>query len=436
LAATVIGLSLFSPSARSEDLVASALKFFLGTDSNTLSFDLDKSRPQPVTSEFKAMVVNFLPKEGRLTKLNELRRRKLDSLGAVLRLHQRESVYDFAVFESAPKPFAFIGLHQRAVFLISDAALDLLGADELKASLVHEIGHEYVWAEYLEAMKRNDDRRLKELELICDGVAILTLRRVGLGPAPMLTAAERITNFNLLSTGPSANAHRYPSADERRRFARAIVAWADSQEAFRPVVVAGMKAGHRRAERRVEQKVTVYVENDASVPSPLVSRARTIASEMFAGIGVQIDWRAGVPAEPQRLREKAIVVRLTLETPTGFRPTVGAFTIPTEGVHITVLYNRLAWSLAKPGLAPALLAHVLVHEITHILEGVGRHSETGVMQANWTSRDYYEMQTKNLPFTPEDIELINRGLNQWNAYSTIPVRAKAVPISTPAKDEN
>jgi len=63
-------------------------------------------------------------------------------------------------------------------------------------------------------------------------------------------------------------------------------------------------------------------------------------------------------------------------------------------------------------LAPALLAHVLVHEITHILEGVARHSETGIMKANWTLRDYYDMQTKTLQFASEDVELIHRGLAQ------------------------
>ncbi len=230
LAAAVIGLSLFSTSTRAEDLIDAALKFFLANDSNTAGFDLDKSRPQPVTSDYKAMVLNSLPKEGRLTKLNELRQRKLDSLGAVLRLHQRQSVYDFAVFESAPKPFAFIGLHQRAVLLISDAALDLLDAEELQASVAHEIGHEYVWAEYRDATQRHDNLRLKELELICDGVAILTLRRVGLDPALLPTAAEKITNFNLLSTGPAWNAERYPSAGERRRFAQAVVNWADSHQ--------------------------------------------------------------------------------------------------------------------------------------------------------------------------------------------------------------
>ena len=148
----------------------------------------------------------------------------------------------------------------------------------------------------------------------------------------------------------------------------------------------------------------MYLVNDASVPSPVLSRARTLASEMFAGVGVRIQWRAGQRAESQLLQEEAIAVRLTLNTPDEFKTSVGAYTTPGEGVHITVLYKHLAWSLAKPGLAPALLAHVLVHEITHVLERIARHSETGIMKANWTSDDYYDMQTKMLPFASEDVD--------------------------------
>jgi len=161
-----------------------------------------------------------------------------------------------------------------------------------------------------------------------------------------------------------------------------------------------------------KERVTVYVENDANVPSPVLSRARTLAAEMFGGVGVRIEWRAGQRPDSQLLQERAIAVRLTLDTPDKFKSSVGAYAVPSEGVHVTVLYQHLAWSLAKPSLAPALLAHVLVHEIAHILEGIARHSVTGVMKANWTSSDYYEMQTKALPFTSEDIELIHSGLAQ------------------------
>lgn len=62
--------------------------------------------------------------------------------------------------------------------------------------------------------------------------------------------------------------------------------------------------------------------------------------------------------------------------------------------------------------APAVivLAHVLVHEITHILEGIDRHSESGVMKAQWTVEDYRAMADKPLPFAAIDVDLIQRGL--------------------------
>jgi hypothetical protein len=228
LAAATVGLLLFSHCAHSENLVDSALRSFLGNDSNTVGFDLDKSRPQPVSAEVKVLVLVALPKEGRIQKFQDPLRRKLDSLEGVLRRQQRQSVYEVHVFKTEPQAFAFIGLHERAVLLISDAALMLLNAEELQASVAHEIGHEYIWTEYREANARHDTRRLKELELFFDGLAILTLRRAGLGAAPLLTATEKIAMFNRLTTGPAGNAERYPSADERRRFAQAVLTWAGS----------------------------------------------------------------------------------------------------------------------------------------------------------------------------------------------------------------
>ena len=224
LATAILTTLLCSANSHSQNLVDSALRFFVGNDSSTAGFDLDKSRPQSVPPDFRARVLGALPKEGRITKLKEPQRQKLDSLGIVLRLHQRQPIYEFAIYESAPKPFAFIGLHQRAVLLISDIALNLLTAAELQASVAHEIGHEYVWEEYLAAAARNDARRLKELELICDGVAILTMQRAGIDPAALVTAAQNIASFNASSTGPSAHLHRYPSDAERRRFAQLIIA--------------------------------------------------------------------------------------------------------------------------------------------------------------------------------------------------------------------
>jgi hypothetical protein len=57
-----------------------------------------------------------------------------------------------------------------------------------------------------------------------------------------------------------------------------------------------------------------------------------------------------------------------------------------------------------------VLAHVLVHEITHVLEGIDRHSATGIMKAHWNYNDYLEMRRKPLPFAHEDVNLIYDGL--------------------------
>jgi hypothetical protein len=103
------------------------------------------------------------------------------------------------------------------------------------------------------------------------------------------------------------------------------------------------------------------------------------------------------------------VVRLTKDTPANYLPGVPAYALPYQGDQITVLYDRVEQTVV-PYAVPILLAHVLVHEITHILQGINRHSESGVMKAHWDGGDYMAMGKKLLPFTEADVELIHRGL--------------------------
>ena len=48
-----------------------------------------------------------------------------------------------------------------------------------------------------------------------------------------------------------------------------------------------------------------------------------------------------------------------------------------------------------------------MHEITHVLEGVNRHSETGIMKAHWDTMDWRTMRHSFLPFADEDLRLIH-----------------------------
>ena len=158
---------------------------------------------------------------------------------------------------------------------------------------------------------------------------------------------------------------------------------------------------------RAERNVTIYVSNDVNTWGALY-QAQERAAKMFAEAGVRIEWRTGRPgARPGR--EPLIVVSLTENTPANFLPNALALAKVYEGVHITVFWDRVE-RMSRFAPPTFVLAHVLVHEITHILQGIDRHSESGVMKARWTPEDYYAMAIKPLPFTPEDVELIQLGL--------------------------
>ena len=103
------------------------------------------------------------------------------------------------------------------------------------------------------------------------------------------------------------------------------------------------------------------------------------------------------------------MVSLTENTPANFLPNALALAKVYEGVHITVFWDRVE-RLSRFAPPTFVLAHVLVHEITHILQGIDRHSESGVMKSRWTPEDYRAMASKPLPFTPLDVKLIHLGL--------------------------
>jgi len=44
------------------------------------------------------------------------------------------------------------------------------------------------------------------------------------------------------------------------------------------------------------------------------------------------------------------------------------------------------------------------------MQGVARHSESGILKANWSRQDFQAMVFHKLAFTPLDVELIHRGL--------------------------
>ena len=134
----------------------------LATDPTAIARFLETARPAAVSTEEKARILGTLPLEGEVTDLSASARQKLAVLTELLRTTGYESVYEIKVIDV---PQAGMVLHARAIILVSEAALTLLDADELQASLAHEMGHGYVWTERERAFQLGDHKRLKDLEL-------------------------------------------------------------------------------------------------------------------------------------------------------------------------------------------------------------------------------------------------------------------------------
>jgi hypothetical protein len=152
--------------------------------------------------------------------------------------------------------------------------------------------------------------------------------------------------------------------------------------------------------------VTVCVEN--TVGFSVLPLAEQLASQMFSAAGVAINWHqglAGCSVEGIRVT----LSPLSDHAPADLPPSAMAYALPYDGNHIVIFYDRLQRKV-KGTQTSSLLAHVLAHEVTHILQAIHRHSDRGLMKATWAGSDYQAMMWKPLQFTPEDIELIHRGL--------------------------
>ncbi|HWC95487.1 MAG TPA: hypothetical protein VG456_02025 [Candidatus Sulfopaludibacter sp.] len=154
---------------------------------------------------------------------------------------------------------------------------------------------------------------------------------------------------------------------------------------------------------RQEPAVVVFLHHGTE-SAAIVGLAEKQAEGMLRPLGISVEWRLG--AANYHGTAEVVETALTNQEAAGYHP--GALAYATLGVgsgtRIQVFYDRIQ-AAGPPSATSAILAHVLVHEITHILEGVERHSETGVMKARWEPRDFRQMRA-SLPFAAEDVQLL------------------------------
>jgi hypothetical protein len=170
------------------------------------------------------------------------------------------------------------------------------------------------------------------------------------------------------------------------------------------IVSAAAGTGAVNPDLAAQRKVTMCLVNTRD-PYTL-GPATELAKQIYARIGVRVDWRStrSCPAD-------SILVYLRDDTPDTLLPGALGYARPSDGMNVEIFCDRILKTV-EPRLAPILLAHVLVHESAHILQGIARHSPTGMMKPRWNHTDYAQMAVGWLPFAPLDVTLIYEGMDR------------------------
>jgi hypothetical protein len=233
--ASVVGLTLpawASDQSDSERTIRKALAFFEGHSDETIDAFLMRLRRAPLDEASRAKVIASLPTYGEVRPS----RKDGEKLPAAQRILDYSARPGSVTIKVIDVDSAFVGLYHRAVVLVSARALALLSADELAALTAHEMGHDADWDAYWTAIQRQDDERMRELELKADGIAVLTLQHLRISPERLTSAIRTTIRYNdwqersagvLPQTGGLAD--RYVWLPHRLAFIRAVarIGWAD-----------------------------------------------------------------------------------------------------------------------------------------------------------------------------------------------------------------
>jgi hypothetical protein len=158
-----------------------------------------------------------------------------------------------------------------------------------------------------------------------------------------------------------------------------------------------------------ETVVPVSLRGGPEMASPAVHWAKDLATQIMAAADVQLEWCM----RPQECSDwnGRITLLLLPAAPERLAAAALAEAQVYEGRQIRIFLDRVN-RLAGGAMTSRVLGHVIAHEITHLLQGVSRHSDGGVMTARWLPEDFQQMSKNRLSFAEEDVELIRLGIKR------------------------
>jgi len=169
-----------------------------------------------------------------------------------------------------------------------------------------------------------------------------------------------------------------------------------------------------------ERSLFITVRNSSRGTAGALKHALDEVVRMFRGIGISVEWadhKDGDAEEPDSARVPSLNLTVLdrelreLRDPT--RAVLGAApTSAKEPGHLAYVFYESVERMSEAYAVDVVLvlAHVIAHELGHLLLPAGHHSPSGLMHGHWGARDLRAAVWGMQNFSAEETNLIRAAL--------------------------
>ena len=159
--------------------------------------------------------------------------------------------------------------------------------------------------------------------------------------------------------------------------------------------------------------VCSLLEDPSVVDWSILAGAKVTAAAILKNAGVELKWSKR--ENSVECAKWLIKIVFSERTPDSMFPGAMGYALPyaAGSARVTIFLDRLRPVFIRtPHWRGSVLGHVIAHELTHVLQGIARHSDSGLMKLRWSEDDIQQMGIKPLGFTPVDLILIRKGIRR------------------------
>lgn len=139
----------------------------------------------------------------------------------IFTLHQREGHIILIIF---PDQEPSVTIHNNRVIAISTRSVELAESEAGLAGIIaHEVAHEYLTSPRLTSLLDQDARLDHEIELVCDGIAVASLLRLGMDPQAYARSLSAQVRNQKNTSNDRLSLH--PALATRLAMIRSVSAW-------------------------------------------------------------------------------------------------------------------------------------------------------------------------------------------------------------------